>query len=273
MYGGRVLFRTAPVALAALALLIASSWSAYAVAGDLDPSFSGDGVEVTTLDGYYGIASDFAVQRNGHILALGFMHAEQGIASDFALVRYTQSGALDTSFGRTGKLLTDFGGRYDTGQALAISRHGTIVAVGSSSDDMAVARYRKKGAPDASFSGDGKLLLDLGGFENARDVAVDSSGRIVTAGTDGADFVLVRLRPGGALDTTFGDDGVVRTDFAGFGDSAFAVSVQRDGKIVAAGFTVTVAGGQDFAVARYLADGTLDTTFGGVGTDRRSFEP
>jgi uncharacterized delta-60 repeat protein len=57
----------------------------------------------------------------------------------------------------------------------------------------------------------------------------------------------------------------VQTDFAGFGDAAFGVSLQPDGKIVAAGSTVTVAGGEDFGVARYLADGSLDPTFGGDG--------
>jgi uncharacterized delta-60 repeat protein len=272
MHPGRVVSRTASAALVALVLLMVPSVPAQATAGDLDSSFSGDGVEVTTFDGYYGIAADTAVQPNGKIIAVGFMHTQEGIASDFALTRYTESGALDSSFGGTGKVLTDFGGGYDTGQAVVIHRHGTILAVGSSSDDMAVARYRRNGTLDPSFSSDGKVVLDLGGFETARDVAIDDAGRIVIAGTDGPDFVLVRLRPGGAFDTTFGGgDGIVKTDFAGFGDSAFAVAVQPDGRIVAAGFTVTVAGGQDFAVARYLADGRLDSSLGGDGLVSNDF--
>jgi uncharacterized delta-60 repeat protein len=259
-------FRIASAVVLASAVLTGPSLPAYATAGDLDPSFSDDGVEVTTFDGYYGIASDVVVQPDGKIVAVGFMHAQAGIASDFALARYTQLGALDSSFGGTGKVLTDFGGRYDTGQAMIIHRHGTILAVGSSSDDMAAARYRRNGTLDTSFSSDGKLVLDLGGYENARDVAIDTAGRIVMAGTDGADFAIVRLRRGGSLDKTFGGgDGIVRTDFAGFGDSAFAVSVQPDGRIVAAGSAVTVAGGEDLALARYLSDGSLDPSFGADG--------
>src|SRR5262245_54341139 len=69
------------------------------------------------------------------------------------------------------------------------------------------------------------------------------------------------LLTAGALDPTFDGDGIVRTDFGYSGDAAFAVIAQADGKIVAAGKRGAASGRADFAVARYNADGSLDTSF------------
>ncbi len=71
----------------------------------------------------------------------------------------------------------------------------------------------------------------------------------------------------GDLDVTFGGTGIITTDFFGDTDNATAVAVQPDGKVVAAGWVqsgpdTTTA---DFAVARYLSDGTLDPEFGTGG--------
>ena len=67
----------------------------------------------------------------------------------------------------------------------------------------------------------------------------------------------------GDRDLTFGANGVVTTDFGVKFDSGSAVAVQADGKIVAAG--TSYVGFGDFAIARYNADGSLDTTFGAGG--------
>src|SRR5215472_5110045 len=68
----------------------------------------------------------------------------------------------------------------------------------------------------------------------------------------------------GMLDTSFGTGGKVTTDFAGSGDSAAAVAVQPDGKILAAG-GATINGSSAFGLARYTSWGTLDTSFGRGG--------
>ena len=69
----------------------------------------------------------------------------------------------------------------------------------------------------------------------------------------------------GDLDTTFGTGGKVTTDFSGGTDQAFAVALQTDGKIVVAGEAKTGYSREDFALARYHPNGTLDTTFGTGG--------
>src|SRR5207244_12410364 len=69
-----------------------------------------------------------------------------------------------------------------------------------------------------------------------------------------------------ALDPTFGGNGRVTTDFFGTREAAFDVVVQSDGKIIAGGFALDpVSRRGDFALARYLVDGTLDASFGSGG--------
>ena len=112
------------------------------------------------------------------------------------------------------------------------------------------------GELDSSFGSGGVVTTSPGSFPGLADVAIQPDGKIVSVGTAGSDFAVVRHLPGGALDATFGTGGQVLTDFGGF-EGAASVALQPDGKIVVAGN----AGG-DFALARYHADGSLDGTFG-----------
>ena len=130
---------------------------------------------------------------------------------------------------------------------------------------LTVTIYGPPGSLDTSFGG-GKVVVPVGaGDDYAYAVAVDAAGRLLVAGraAEGlGDFALVRLDRDGTLDTTFGTGGRVTTDFAGGADTAYAVAVQPDGKIVVAGTAAMTGTGQDFAVARYLDSGAPDPTFG-----------
>ena len=84
-------------------------------------------------------------------------------------------------------------------------------------------------------------------------------------------FAVARYNPDGSLDTTFGNGGTVTTDFLGAEDDAFSVLIQPDGKIVAVGSANSPVDFYDFAAARYLPNGTLDTTFGSAGRMRVDF--
>ena len=125
------------------------------------------------------------------------------------------------------------------------------------------------GSLDLSFGGDGKVTSSVSSAQSKINaLAVQSGGKIVAAGSSitgsDLDFTLVRYNSDGTLDTTFGEgDGKVTTDF-GNEDTAYAVEVLSDGKILAAGYTGSAAN-FDFALARYTADGVLDTSFGTSG--------
>src|SRR5687768_8448234 len=78
-------------------------------AGDLDPSFSGDGM-LTASFGQHARAWDVAVQEDGKIVVAGAISSPSGNTSDAALIRYNADGSLDASFGSAGVARLDFGG-------------------------------------------------------------------------------------------------------------------------------------------------------------------
>ena len=166
---------------------------------------------------------------------------------------------------------------------MAVDPAGRIVVAGRSyqgspyaggtGNDFALARYDgSDGSLDTTFGAGGKVLTDFGANDNVESVAIDDAGRIVVAGfaqgTTGNDFALARYNGSdGSLDTTFGTDGKVLTDFDSYSDYAQDVAIDGAGQIVVAGQTYQSGGtGYDFALARYnSSDGSLDNTFGTGG--------
>jgi uncharacterized delta-60 repeat protein len=128
---------------------------------------------------------------------------------------------------------------------------------------------------DLTFHHDGKALTDFtAGRDRASDIAIQADGKIVVVGTansrgSDARFAVSRYNAEGDLDTTFGGDGKVITNFSSHWDGASAVAVQPDGKIVVAGeagWNESAAHPDStFAVARYESSGVLDATFSGDG--------
>jgi uncharacterized delta-60 repeat protein len=199
--------------------------------------------------------------HDGKLVVAGFAQTSP-IDTDFLVARYNTDGTPDHSFGGgDGIVTTDLGSQSDDARALAIQPDGTIVVVGTSGEQIALARYTDTG----DFIG--KTLTNLGDL--AEDVALTSDGHILVAGsTIGAkldrDFLLLRYSAQGVLDTTFGDHGAVVTDFGHGTDMAHALTIDAQGRIIVAG---RAASGTifDFGLARYHPDGTLDTSFDGDG--------
>ncbi|MEQ4720651.1 hypothetical protein [Nonomuraea sp. B19D2] len=183
----------------------------------------------------------------------------------FPGVALAAPGDLDPSFGSGGKVTTDFGGGDDVPTGMVVQPDGKIVVVGRTNSLFALARYNSDGSLDSGFGVGGKVTTDFGGDDEANAVALQADGKIVVAGDGGltGDFALARYNTDGTLDPNFGSGGKVTTNFGASGDSALGVALQADGKIVAAG-----ASGSDFvfSLARYHADGSLDTGFGSGGT-------
>jgi len=274
LYGKVWLFVSIAVALL---LGIGQVAPAYAAPGDLDTSFSGDGMQTTDFNGSADKVYAVAIQSDGRIIAAGYSASIDGDL-DFALARYNVLGALDSNFDGDGKVTTDFFGMDDAVNDIAIQPDGKIVVAGyaetsTNSDNFAVARYNPDGSLDTSFSGNGRASIDFNsGFDSAQSVAIQSDGKIVAGGvadsTAASDFGVIRLNSDGSLDTGFNSDGKQTTDFGGT-DYSSGLALQSNGKIVLAGWTSTGAL-YDFALARYNLNGSLDTTFsfdGMVTTD------
>ncbi|WP_240439559.1 calcium-binding protein [Streptomyces europaeiscabiei] len=239
----------------------------YNTDGSVDTSFGGgDGWVSPGLAGGAEDAAGVAVRPDGRIVA----GARAG--GLFGLVRYLPDGSPDPAFGGGDGVVTtslsDMPGVGATARDLALQPDGKIVMVGDvgqTSFDFALARYNPDGSLDTTFGGDGKVTTDLGGYNWGEAVVVQSSGKIVASGWTGGRFTLVRYNLDGSLDSGFGTGGVAPTDF-GTGSAVNDLVVQPDDRIVAGG----TAGG-DFALARFHANGTLDTGFGTNGRTTTDF--
>jgi uncharacterized delta-60 repeat protein len=270
----------------------------YNVDGSLDRTFgpNHDG-QVLTAFTQPAAATAVAQESDGKILVAGYAAAAIDGSVDFALARYTTDGSLDTSFGTGGVVTTSFGslstGAMDVATSIAVDWAGRIVLGGytgsrmtsnrigdSSLDDFALARYTANGSLDRTF-GTGGLVVTafVGTAESIIDsVALDAKDRIVAAGyTFGGEdrngfparrFALARYTTSGSLDKTFGKGGEVTTNVvAGNDDTANAVVIQPDGKIVAAGWSFNSSTSTlYFALTRYTTGGSLDKAFGTGGT-------
>jgi uncharacterized delta-60 repeat protein len=251
-------------------------------AGMLDPTFGLSGMVVTDFGEVSASAQSVAVQSDGKVVVAGVI--ADATFNDWAIARYNADGTLDSTFGNGGKVITDFEGRFESAEDVALQGDGKIIVAGrtggdGSDYDFALARYNADGTLDSSFNGDGKLTTDFGGLDDLGwSVALQSDGKIIVAGYVGdvfsAKFALARYNADGTIDVSFDGDGMLTTDFD-FGFGTFrgveSVAVQIDGKIIAIGSTKN---GSDVvvALARYNPDGSLDTSFDGDGTVTTAFD-
>ena len=131
-------------------------------------------------------------QPDGKIVTAGTSNYEQDTGlylGEFAVSRHNADGSRDASFGDGG---LPFGFGADTGgyaEDVALQADGKIVVAGyrrvadvGVEYDFAVVRYRTDGSLDPSFSGDGKLTLDLGGYNAVSAVAIQADGKILLTG-------------------------------------------------------------------------------------------
>ena len=257
--------------LLVLALVLLAPAAGYALPGDLDPSFDGDGKKTF---GYTGSDSAEAVlvQPDGKLVLGG--HG----GGNVAVTRLNPDGSFDTSFGDSGTSGADFGGD-EFGYAAALQPDGKILVAGRTSvdQDIVVVRFHPNGSLDSSFDpggtdGPGKKILPHDGFDVAQAVLVQPDRKILVAGhgTANADFVVTRLNPDGSFDTSFGDGGTSGADFGGY-EYGLAAGLQPDGKVVVAGSTSV---NSDIAVARFNPDGRLDASFdpgGSEGSGKKTF--
>ena len=252
----------------------------YLANGALDTTF-GMGGRVTTAFGPNSGARAVTVQADGKIVAVG------SDGPGFAVARYGTDGVLDPSFGAGGKVpftfpAGSFGFPGGDASAVVVQPDGKLVVTGGCGATSVMARLNADGVLDAGFGIGGKVGECIGGPRLAvvgTRVALLPGGRILVAVSTqgvGAGTQLLRYEANGNLDTTFGVPGPVTTDLRQYIPATtfrlenVGLRLQADGKIVVAGAVTTAEPvGPDipfsFGVARFNANGTLDSGFGRNG--------
>jgi uncharacterized delta-60 repeat protein len=257
--------------------------------GSLDSGFGTGGLVTHDFNPGQSISEDdgyaVVVQPDGEIVVGGESNPLSGItAPDFALLRLNVDGTTDPTFGTGGQVLTPIpdNSTFSSLAGLALQPDGKIVAAGWNDNypqaDFVLARYNPDGSLDNGFGNGGLVVTNppvdtLIGFSIALQ---PRSGKIVFAGntfdpnTFTGGFVIERYNPDGSVDTHYGTGGQTSTEFTGLQDVLYPVKprILPDGKIVVA-TTISIfpngGGGEDFGLAEYNPDGSLNTSFGTDG--------
>ena len=237
----------------------------------------------TTIDlGGASAANAVSIDASGRIFVGGYTTTSAG--KDFLVACYTSDGVLDTSFGSGGEMVTDFNGYDDVVNSLAIQAANSttqtpeeVIAGGYAtwtdgySTSMAVAEYTYSNQTTPVFE-----TAVTYGSDEACSVGLQSDGKIVLGGPDGGDGILLeRFTTSGGLDTTFGDPnyypGVSDVSFGmATSGTPFSMVIEGNDKILVAGTYWSLSGGNQFMVARFDPDGSLDDTFGAVSGSVRT---
>lgn len=256
--------------------------------GGLDTTFGTNGYVFVDFNGGDDISNAITMQDDGKIILAGISTASNETRSDFAVARFNTNGTLDTTFSSDGKAVISFGDfsafansvavqPSHMGGRIVVAGYDTTLAMLQQQHDFAIARLNSNGTMDAQFGSAGRVTTQFGSLDSGISSIVLSGTKIVAVGNarnlaTGADFAIARYNLNGTLDTTFDTDGKVTTSFGSFNDRASSVRVQADGKIVVGGVGHTSPETKDnFAVARYLTNGALDTTFSLDGKVTTSF--
>jgi len=249
--------------------------------GTPDTTFGGAGKVTIVMNGGGVEAMEaVAVQADGKIVVGGHTSTPPSLVQDFTVQRFNPDGSLDATFGSGGKVVTDFAGREDAANALAITADGNLVLAGITIEgtdsepeqNVAVARYKPDGNLDATFGFRGKASANLPGtVDFGYGVAVQSDGKVLVAGRTGHDGVdepdvlLLRFNEDGTPDGSFGLSGNPLVLYPpNTWDELQDVVVTSGGTVFAGGYQ-RVGAVYQFTVLRMNSDGSLDENFGGGG--------
>ncbi len=222
----------------------------YFPTGLFDHSFGDKGKVITEVTDYNGTASALLIQDDGKVLVGGTLSNQTFDSSVFCLVRYNPDGSLDESFGDMGIVTTSFGKSLSGVVDLSLLKSGKILALGTTTDTtlvnsvMTVVRYHPDGTIDSTFAGDGVVNVSVGSSGTfASSMAIQPDDKILLAGTAEFDtlydFAIARLNANGTIDRMFSGDGIANVNFDGYLDFAESVKLQKDGKILLAGYSVS----------------------------------
>lgn len=262
--------------------------------GAFDPSFSGDGIVNLTLGTDSSAAQTLLIQPDGKILLAG--SAKGAVNFDFMFARLNSDGSPDPSFGGgDGNELLPVGTKASRVEALALGPGGRIVGTGEAEtgaeDAAGVAVLGANGLPDPGyFGGDGVTTeTTVPKSDEGVAAAMLADGRVLIGDANGAGggdgFTLIQLLALGTRDPAFGGgDGLVESPIPSAGTESSIggrisdFNVLPDGRIVASGYGYDQVGSppesdKKAVVARFLADGQLDESFGTAGWFTRSLGP
>jgi len=235
----------------------------YTSSGLADTTFGQEAGHTTTAIGEQCEIKGLLIEPDGKLIAAGFSMANGKMRC--ALAKYLANGTLDTSFGTSGTLVAT-PGFHSSAHAIARQTDGKIIIAGwahfGGSEQVVLIRFNTDGTTDTSFGSSGTIITQIGLMSHANALVVQSDGKIVIAGNSDNKFMLARYTSTGALDTTFGTNGIVTTSLGNHIEST-SITLLPDGTMIVGGCSDAGA-----VIAHYTSAGALNTSFGTNGISK-----
>ncbi len=261
----------------------------YTPEGQLDSTFGTGGVVFTDFQGRNDRAYRLDFDHRGRIILAGESISSNKRSWDVALARYNSDGSMDPTFGILGMLCIDLFGEEDAAYDVIVDHAGKILITGYTGlkkirCDIVLARFTDTGGLDETFGNYGRVKSDAFRLEFGSKIKLLPKGRLLVSGTAShaarfqrSDLCLVRYNLDGTLDHSFGDGGWVKGNFGG-NETGIALFGQTGGRILVAMRSASYPATEnrdyhpeEFVLARYNWDGSLDDTFGHEGVSKTDF--
>ncbi len=250
--------------------------SLFSNVGNLDTTFGvSNGTTISSLlkD---DLSNAMTIDGNENIFLAGYLTNTSDHHS-LVIAKYTPNGILDTTYGTTGAFVLGANGLDMEAVALAIDNNGKIIVASTikysnTKSNILIFRLLSNGTVDTSFGTNGFREYGEAQEDTAEDITIDENGNILVVGTmqknnGNKDIVILRLQPNGTYDTTFDIDGIATLNI-GQDDEGNAITTDSNGKIL-----ITGKGNNLMTIARYNANGVLDSEFGINGIIQGSTVP
>jgi uncharacterized delta-60 repeat protein len=241
-------------------------------AGTLNLNFGTDGKYIFDKDNM-DLYQDVKVQTDGKIVAIGTTYTPS-YTSSIQVTRLMPDGTPDASFADNGQYSFTLNSETGAYKCL-IKNDGKILVAGYTTNYSTywslLIQLNEDGTPDPEFGDNGVVLHTMGTYENfIYALALQDDGAILTAGyTQNSEYrnvpTVLRFSETGILDTSFGIDGAATIPVTEIDNDFSAISLQSDGKIVAAGHISNGMSWFSLLVARFDQNGVLDPTYGTDG--------
>jgi uncharacterized delta-60 repeat protein len=217
-------------------------------------------------------ARQMIIQPDDKIIIMGSQQ-NNTYPNGYWIARLLPNGALDATFSGTGYRDLSFGTLQDRGRCIALQPDGKILIGGTSgnaAEFFTVARLNSNGSLDTAFGTNGVVQTAFSSLQSfAEKIAVQPDGKIVVGGSTADplranEFALIRYQSNGSIDTTFGTNGKVISSISPYSDVIGDIVIEPSGKILTAGVYSSESSPR-MCMVRYLANGSMDTTFGQNG--------
>ncbi|PKP14919.1 MAG: hypothetical protein CVU07_12410, partial [Bacteroidetes bacterium HGW-Bacteroidetes-23] len=234
--------------------------------GTLDDTFGNNGISQVGLSNTQEMITAIEVLNDGKIIAVGYTQENFGNNFQAVILKFNSVGLLDPTFNGNGKFFTEKDVNFYMNGDIKIQNDGKILSTFESlSNNFILYRLNSNGTLDNNFGFGGYVSTYVTGLDESAQIHYNPTNQKITLiGTTYTDeigkFALTRYSGNGETDISFGDSGVVISDFGQYAQ-VISASPTSDGKLVVSGILYNdITIDYDQILAKYHLEESLSLT-------------